>query len=136
MSKRLLPYIFLFVAAVSAVSCADDKERAVRVGDKFVKAFLVDVDFNVLIRHAVGEAARNVKSEYEKLGADGVAEMKRNAQEAKVRYKLNEQKSIFGKSCVHLVYDVSVGPDYDGIYNVELELLGYGGKWHVSFYAL
>lgn len=131
--KKLLSCA-LVASVLLIVSCADDKQRAISLGDKFMKAYLVDADFAELYRYSQGDAERKLRETYEELGPDGVEDMRKNAKEVKVKYVLDEKLSFFSKSCVILVYDVSVGPDYTDKYVMTLELFGSRGRWRVLYF--
>ncbi len=134
-AKKFLSCV-LAVAAMLFVSCADSKQKAIDVGDRFMKAYLVDVDFGVLMKYSTGDAKRLVDETYEGLGPDGIAKMRRDAKEAMVIYKLDEERSAFTKGLVTLVYEVRVGPEYTRKYSAQIELSGGRGVWKVSFYSI
>lgn len=127
----LLVALTLFLGA-----CAGEKGKAIRMGDRIMKAILVDVDFSTLTKYSIGDAATLTREKYEELGEEGIAELRKEAKYTKPKFKLDEKRSIFGKSVVQLVYEVRLGPDYHGFYHTQIELMGSRGEWRVSFYTL
>lgn len=131
--------IFLYVSAafvLSLVSCADDKRQAIRVGDRFMDALIVKLDTALLRKYVAKDAKRYLNEWFEDMDSAEMAETNRYLDEKKNKFELDEQKSIFGKTVISLVYDVSVGPDYDGKYQAQLELTRLGGEWKVTLYSL
>ncbi len=131
--------IFLYVSAafvLSLVSCADDKRQAIRVGDRFMDALIVKLDTALLRKYVAKDAKRYLNEWFEDMDSAEMAETNRYLDERKNKFELDEQKSIFGKTVISLVYDVSVGPDYDGKYQAQLELTRLGGEWKVTLYSL
>lgn len=131
--------IFLYVSAafvLSLVSCADDKRQAIRVGDRFMDALIVKLDTALLRKYVAKDAKRYLNEWFEDMDSAEMAETNRYLDEKKNKFELDEQKSIFGKTVISLVYDVSVGPDYDGKYQAQLELTRLGEEWKVTLYSL
>ena len=131
--------IFLYVSAAFVlflVSCADDKRQAIRVGDRFMDALIVKLDTALLRKYVAKDAKRYLNEWFEDMDSAEMAETNRYLDEKKNKFELDEQKSIFGKTVISLVYDVSVGPDYDGKYQAQLELTRLGGEWKVTLYSL
>lgn len=121
---------------MSLVSCADDKRQAIRVGDRFMDALIVKLDTALLRKYVAKDAKRYLNEWFEDMDSAEMAETNRYLDERQNKFELDEQKSIFGKTVISLVYDVSVGPDYDGKYQAQLELTRLGGEWKVTLYSL
>ena len=131
--------IFLYILAaffLFLVSCTDSKRQAIRVGDRFMNALIVKLDTALLRKYVAKDAKRYLNEWFENMDSAEMAETNRYLDERKNKFELDEQKSIFGKSVVSLVYDVWVGPEYDGKYPAQLELMRLDGKWKVTLYSL
>lgn len=131
--------IFLVLSAAFVlllVSCADDKRQAVRVGDRFMDALIVELDTAVLMKYAAKDARRHLDEWFEAMDSAEMAETNRYLKDGKNKFELDEQKSIFGKSIASLAYDVWVGPDYEGKFPAQIEVMKLGGAWKVTLYAL
>lgn len=117
------------------LSCADSKRQAVRVGDRFMNALVVELDTAVLMKYSTEDARRFLAESFRAMDSVEIAETRRAVKEGKNKFKLDEQKSIFGKSIASLVYEVYVGPEYEVKSFAKLEVMRFSGGWKVTLYV-
>lgn len=126
----------LVVAAMAFASCGSGRHDAVKVADKFMKAWVVEGDYGKMRMYAIQDAERMINRMQEEESADDIAAMRKQVKAMKNKFELLEDRSIMGSSCVQLTYKVGFGPDYKNTGTAQLELLRLRNKWFVSIYVM
>lgn len=108
-----------------------DQHDAVKVGNAFIKAGFIDVDPVTMSKYAAEEALEEVYRDFENDSPEQMAAMRQRSVELNVGYVYDGAVSSIGDSTALLSYDITVGPQSQTIYAVELELEMTEGRWRV-----
>ena len=130
-------YGFFLLFALACASCSKpDLHGVVEVGNAFIEAGFIDVDPFGMSQYAVDEALDGVYRDFENDSQDDLAAMRERSVALNVGYRFDETVSLLEDSSAVLLYDITVGPNSQTVYALELTMTLREEIWKVADFRI